>query len=107
MYGRPALPGDYQLLETPARLRPAPAVLINDLRGVAMERHSAFMTNAKAVYVVSCAAPDGRKLDVRFMDNGSIHIIADKGQLWAIVQHRTGLEGTRLQLVPSPETDGS
>lgn len=61
------------------------------------------MPRAKTITNTVAEASDGRKVDVRFMDDGAIRLLIPGGQRWAIAQHRTGPQRTFVRLVPVTE----
>jgi hypothetical protein len=58
------------------------------------------MSRAKSMHVEECQSPDGRSATVKFMDNGTIHLILPPGQSYSILTHYSGGSGTRLRLAP-------
>jgi hypothetical protein len=56
------------------------------------------MARAKTLNSAPTKAADGRKLEVRYMDDGAIRLLLPDGP-WVIAQHRTGTTRTFLRLV--------
>jgi hypothetical protein len=56
------------------------------------------MSRAKTVNRAPTEASDGRKLEVRYMDDGAIRLLLPDGP-WVIAQHRTGPNRSILRLI--------
>ncbi|GAA4351822.1 hypothetical protein GCM10023145_16590 [Angustibacter luteus] len=60
----------------------------------------------KRTHAQLCESPDGRKAEVVFMDNGTIHVVLPAGTAWSILTHFSGPSGTRLRLAPISAAEG-